>query len=267
MFLTTLGLLTMHLTHLNLAQLQIKKVELEPGFAGESGVLRVQVNNPLDTPMVSLQFGQFGQKFGQFSGKIEGQVINIPSGERWIPNLTVPLTSRGIKKLDSIKVASLYPLGLFYAWTNWNGESEAYVYPARDPERFIDPTQISADLRGAGAESEFDGHRKAVEGDSARRLDWKVFAKSQKLLLKMYEREKDEPLILRWDSIPGSEVEEKLSLLSTAVDYCKANRRSVGLILPNQEYPVKSSEDHYLRCLEALAVFPELPGANRVRGS
>jgi hypothetical protein len=29
----------------------------------------------------------------------------------------------------------------------------------------------------------------------------------------------------------------------------------VGLVLPDQEFPAGSSEDHYLKCLEALAVF------------
>ena len=247
--LITLGLLTMHLTHLNLARLQIKAVEIEPGFAGENGVLRMKVNNPLDTPMVSLQIG------GQLGGQNSGNVLNIPAGEHWLPNLNIPLAKRGIHKIDLIKIASVYPLGLFYAWTNWEGEAVSIVYPARDPEREIDPNQVSNDARGLGPESEFDGHRKAIEGDSARRLDWKVYARSQKLLFKLYDREIEDPLILRWDSIPGSDVEIKLCALSTSIDACKRSRRAIGLVLPDQQFPVHSSEDHYLKCLEALAVF------------
>jgi uncharacterized protein (DUF58 family) len=240
-FLITLGLLTMHLTHLNLVRLQIKSVELEPGFAGENGILRMKVNNPLETPMVSVQ--------------IQGQVLNVPKGERWLPNLSVPLLKRGVQKVNEIKISSVYPLGLFYAWRNWEGETASFVYPARDPNRAQDPTQVASNPRGLGPETEFDGHRKAVEGDSARRLNWKIFAKSQKLLFKLYERETDEPLILRWDSTPGFDVEEKLCLLSTAIDACRNSKRPVGLVLPEQEFQARASEDHYLKCLEALAVF------------
>jgi uncharacterized protein (DUF58 family) len=243
--LITLGLLTMHLTHLNLARLQIKAVEVEPGFAGENGVLRMKVNNPLDTPMVSLQIGE----------QIEGNVLNVPAGERWLPNLNIALAKRGIHQIDSIKIASVYPLGLFYAWTNWEGEAVSIVYPSRDPEREIHPTQVLNDSQGLGSELEFDGHRNAIEGDSARRLDWKVYARSQKLLFKLYDRETEDPMILRWDSIPGSDVEEKLSALSTSIDACKRSRRPIGLVLPDQQFPVRSSEDHYVKCLEALAVF------------
>ena len=51
-----------------------------------------------------------------------------------------------------------------------------------------------------GASSEFADHRNYIPGDDPRKIDWKVFGRSDKLHLKQYQQETNLDLVVMVDS-------------------------------------------------------------------
>lgn len=238
--LVTFGLVCMHQTHLNVNQVSIVKLELESGFSGQ--IVRWKLRMKNRAPITS------------FSINIRDAVIDVPMGENIIENIPVLLRKRGLVKLTELKISSTYPFGLFYAWKWWKGSLTFFVYPPLLPAaRIPEPdTSTQTDLSG---HEDFIGHREFVPGDSAHHIDWKVQARKQKKMVKLFDTRDPEAIELNWDSIPGNDLEERLSFLSTAVQECYNLQRPFSLVLPNIRFQPNCTQSHYQACLKALALF------------
>lgn len=124
-----------------------------------------------------------------------------------------------------------------------------------------------------GFSVEFAEHRLYNEGDSTRHIDWKVYARTNKLFTKQYEEETNLRCMLALD-ISGSmyypaELKSKIKFVqfaAAALGYLMNRQRdAVGLCLFDSAIreltPVKSSPTHLAKILTRLAALPALKPA------
>lgn len=240
--LVTFGLMCMHQTNTNVAQVEVESVEPESGFSGQSVSWKIRLKNK--APLTA------------FSINIRDAVLDIPASTTSIENIQVVLRKRGRVEMNRLKISSTYPFGLFYAWKFWNGHVQYYVYPRLHHEAII-PEGRHNDRTEISGHEDFIGHRDYIPGDSARHIDWKAQARQQKLVVKLFDTHQPDIVVLNLMDFSAHTTEEKLSQLATAVHECFKLQKVFKLVLPNEEHAPAWSHAHYEQCLRALAVYGE----------
>ena len=117
-------------------------------------------------------------------------------------------------------------------------------------------------------DDDFSAVRPYREGDSLRRLAWKVMARSSNddPLTKSFEGGSGGELAFDWRSLPaGLDVEARLSRLTRWVMQAEAAGQRFALAIPGREIDADSGPPHRAACLEALATFsmPRAPAGDR----
>ena len=238
--LVTFGLICMHQTHLNVNQVKISGLEMESGFSGQTVQWKIRMANT--APVTS------------FSINIRDAVIDVPPGTDFIENIPVYLRKRGVVRLEELKISSTYPFGLFYAWKWWKCDLTFLVYPSLQ-ENCVMPESsrdYKADLTG---QEDFIGHREYVPGDSAHHIDWKVQARKQKTMVKLFDTQDPHTIHLDFRALSTGATEAKLSFLATIVQECYKLQRPFSLRMPAEVFSANVTRDHYRACLRALALY------------
>ncbi|MEN8214593.1 MAG: DUF58 domain-containing protein, partial [Pseudomonadota bacterium] len=107
-------------------------------------------------------------------------------------------------------------------------------------------------FRGA---DEFVGLRRYRAGDALKQINWKAYAREQGLHTNLFVASGSRETWLEWDSLPGLDVEQRLSALCRGVVDAGKLQHSYGLKLPGIEISPSTGEGHRQQCLEALALF------------
>jgi uncharacterized protein (DUF58 family) len=255
-FLVTVGLISMYLTHSNLENLEILETKLDSGFCDEEAQLKIRVRSRNSLPLVSVE--------------VYGLMNDIPPQESQLSSIRILLKKRGFFQIKRIKFSTLYPFGLFYAWTYWTTPVECFVYPKRLSRKGFQALLVrSTFLMDAGLfktdfqQDDFLGYRVALPSDSARRIDWRVLARTQASKIKLFGTSETRQVVLNLKEAPGENIEAQLSFLATAIDELQQARVPYGLILPELQFGAECSRGHYTQCLQALSEFSEL----RIQGS
>lgn len=246
----TLFLIGMFWTHSNLAHFTISNVEIDSDFVGTKAALRISFRTErAQGPLFSLQ--------------LFNRLVDIPQDAIKTEFLKLPLTTRGLHSLREFKISTTYPFGLFYAWRYWEGNAPHYAYPSRRPleDPFL-PEAASAPAAGetqknypraqasSGLAEDSLMHKEFLDGDPARRIDWKLYARSGLLRRKEFGEADSQPVILSLESAPGSSLEERLSYLSTALYWLHQHDCPFQLELKPGEVST-----HYELSLQRLATF------------
>ena len=231
----------------NLLGLRISPGQVSPVFAGQQALFQLRVENPS-----SLQ--RFGIVLKQ--KKIQGESADIPAGEGRLLHLPLATERRGVLSLPEVCLQTVYPLGLFRAWSYARLDLSCLVYPrpalsGRPPTEASYTASENGD-RGVGAD-DFVGLRAYRPGDSPRHIDWKAYARQRGLLSKQFGGDRTERLQLDWDLLPAVDTEQRLSLLCRFILQAEAESLSYGLRLPGTRIEPGQGEGHKQRCLAALA--------------
>jgi uncharacterized protein (DUF58 family) len=235
----------------NLLGLRIQPQQAGAVFTGQeaSFILSLSNTSNLDRFGVSLRHQ-----------KIQGESADLPKGETVQLRLSLPAQRRGRLKLPEISLHTVYPLGLFHAWSYARLEMSCLVYPKPatlgEPPKEASYTQSEDGDRGVGAD-DFVGLRGYRQGDSPRHIDWKAFARQRGLMSKQFGGDRTERIELDWDLLPPFDTEQRLSLLCRFILQAEARGISYGLRLPGREIPAGQAEQHKQLCLAALATFGE----------
>lgn len=114
---------------------------------------------------------------------------------------------RGRFALGDLRIRVTGPLGLVQRQTRFAGEQELAIEPAL--LRLSETLRLAASerwrdlgvrtLRRRGVSSEFESLREYVTGDEVRRIDWKAFARRAKPMVRSYQVERGQELILLVD--------------------------------------------------------------------
>lgn len=237
-------------TFKTLAGLVVQAGFVQPVFAGESAGFVITVTNPGHQPRMSL------------SVKLETeQVLRLDSHESKTLILYAATRKRGWQVIDTVTLASSYPLGIFRAWSPIRLDSKVLVYPK--PSGFPTPFPVSGGQQLSGqrhldrsGRDDFNGIRTYQAGDPLRQIHWKAYAKGQGLLSKQYATQvSGTELWLEYEHTPGADVEERLSQLCRWVIDAENAGLRYGLLIPGHKLAPDRGPKHHAACLETLALF------------
>jgi uncharacterized protein (DUF58 family) len=235
----------------NLLGVRIRPAQVGPVFAGQEASFILTISNPSNLDRFGLSLRQ---------KQIQGESADLPKGETCQLRLPLPAQKRGRLMLPEVSLHTVYPLGLFHAWSYARLEMSCLVYPrpASSGEAPSEAcyTQSEDGDRGVGAD-DFVGLRGYRQGDSPRHIDWKAFARQRGMLSKQFGGDRTDRIQLDWDLLPPLDIETRLSLLSRFILQAEAAGISYGLRLPAQEISPGLGEQHKQHCLAALATFGE----------
>ncbi|WP_152555166.1 DUF58 domain-containing protein [Desulfonatronum thiodismutans] len=254
--LTGIALVGIFHTHRGLSGLLISQGPASPVFAGDQAKFPVTVTNPSPWPRHGIQVG--------WARGDTGSLKDLPTaGEQtFLPSLSA--TNRGELRPKRILVATVFPLGLFRAWSWVALPLRCVVYPApASRASVLDQQSASQDQgekrprAGNGLEGEeYHGLRAYQMGDPLRRIAWKAVARGTELVSKEFgSAANQQEIVLDWDALPGGETEAKLSLLCRLVLDAEAAGQAYSLRIPGKHIPVGNGPRQMHACLTALALF------------
>lgn len=186
-----------------------------------------------------------------------------PSEAREV-EVMMPSLSRGAYYIQSLRLSSPYPFGLFFADQNLLAPERVFVYPAPADLAAYRDRNGTAGLGNLSGEHDQDlgiaGLREYRHGDELRAVHWKASARRNELVIREFEG----------DSTPGVEVlldlcsnpedfEEAVSLCTALALECEANKEL--FTLKSQDHSATYGKGHtpmdeVLRYLAQVRVLP-----------
>jgi uncharacterized protein (DUF58 family) len=253
--LTGAGLVSMHLTHGNLRGLTLHLRPTIPVHAGEPALLEVVITNPRrQRHALAVHFedrGAHGRAFAWCDVPALGQVSARVS---FVP------VRRGWHAVPALVLETVFPFGLFRAWTVWRPAARVLAWPR--PEEPAPPLPNAAAAAGdegptrRGAGGELDGVRPWRRGDSMRQVAWKKVARSGELVSRETAGTATRELWLSWAETPGADTEQRLSRLTAWVLRAERTGLDCGLRLPGHELAPGQGDGHRRAALDLLAEQP-----------
>ena len=233
-------------TYKNLQGLQIADGGASPAFAGDDAAFHLEFEAP-------------GPRFAIHARWRDEDPVRFDVDTNQRVTIRVPTTRRGRLSPGRFTVSTVYPLGLFRAWSYVQFDHAAIVYPKPGEARLefsaAGETGSTTRISAHEGSEDFAGLRAYQLGDSPRQVAWKVAARSDVLATKRFSDTEGGTVLLDWDSLSGLDSEARLSQLTRWVlDAEQANLR-YGLRIPGVGIAPGNGGPHRHRCLEALALF------------
>lgn len=259
--LVSVGLVSMLHTYRNLAGLVLRPGRGDPVHAGQLAELSMTLVNLSRQARFALQV--------EAPGSQELLIHDVGAQAEKIVTVALQTRQRGWMPAPRFTLSTTFPLGLWRAWTYWQPASRLLVHPW--PETPAAPLPASAQADGemqdrSRGDDDFSAVRPYREGDSLRRLAWKVMARSASgdPMTKSFEGGSGGELLLDWQSLPAAlDPEARLSRLTRWVLQAEASGQRFALAIPGRDIGADGGPAHRADCLEALATFsPPRPVAD-----
>ncbi len=245
---------SMHLTHGNLRGLTLHLKTPQPGFAGDPVPLEVVVTNPGRLRYgLALRFEDVGQH-GATPAYSDAPAFGQGSSQ-----LSLTPDHRGWHAMPALVVETVFPFGLFRAWTVWRPAARVLAWPRPEASPPALPSVAAragderAQPRNAG--SELEGVRPWRRGDTMRQVVWKKVARSGELVSRETAGSTAGELWLDWADTAGAEREQRLSRLAAWVLLAEREGLDCGLRLPGAELPPGQGDAHRRAALDLLATW------------
>ncbi len=244
-----IAIVSMHQTFGNLNGLSLVQVRMDSCHAGDR--LNVWMRFTVDSdPRSDVRVDTGGS----------GGLLIFADDSEGVVSCSSLAEQRGWQALPPIRVSTVWPFGLFYAWGYYWPEARTLIYPR--PER--GQPALPEDGDGLGLRrrrsfgDDFAGLRDYVAGDSPRRIAWRASAKRDsdgaQLLVRTLEHPSAPDLVFDLDATPGADVEQRLSRLTRWVLMAQEADRRYQLKLGGKTLGPDSGPAHRDRCLGALAL-------------
>jgi uncharacterized protein (DUF58 family) len=244
----SLFLVTILYTFRNLSGLTIELISAGTGFVGEDVEFQVRVSRPKGKGREGIQLGWLGA-IAQWAEVYDSEACGV--------RMFVRGQRRGWLDPGRLLIETQYPLGLLRAWTWVDLGARALVYPQ---PLFIDqPDHVArrgeeGELMDPQGSDDFSDMRRYREGDPVRHVMWRVYARSDQLVVKEYTSYVDPRLMLDFDRVAGG-VEERLSRLTGMALNAARSGREFGLVLPGTKIRPGVGDQHRDSILRALALY------------
>jgi uncharacterized protein (DUF58 family) len=256
-FLCSLGFTSLWLTHVNVTDVRVDSVTIEDVFADVPAYATVTLFNN------SKKSRYFIKVYCQVTEPVVVEVIKPKSFTR----VRVPLGyfSRGEHRLPRLTLNSTFPFLLLVSWKVYMFEKTFLVFPKREGVSnppFIQALNENKEGRTIdqvrSADSEFAGHRKFENSDSSRHIDWKAFARTERLLVKDYQGYRPHQVNIQWKKtrdIKG--LEKRLSQMALWIEIAESKGFHYSFEMGSQNFNSDRGRVHYLKCLKTLALTRE----------
>ena len=240
----------------NLAHLRLRPGRTPAVFAGEDAPFELQVRNPtaLDRYAVWVDVDSAVQP---------RHPVDVAAGSSASVLLAAPTRARGWLRAPRVRLLTRFPLGLFRAWSYWQPDSRALVYPF--PEQDAPPLPMqgrpSPDGVGSAGSDDFAGVRSYQPGDPLRQLAWRQIARLDpalggQLVTKQFEGGAIDKLLLDFDALPPwLDLELRLSRMTRWVLEAEARALPYAFRLGRLHYHTALGAAHRDACLRALALY------------
>lgn len=243
------GFVAMHECHRNMLGLSLLEAAAAPLFAGSTGTLRLTVENVSRVARYRLQTALAEQP---------AIALDLRAGGRVRLELPIRARTRGLQRIERLRLTSSHPFGLFRVWTWVHAPIEVLIYPR--PEGLLPlPAECGprqgAQPRGVAGADEWLGLRLFRDGDSPRQVAWTAYAREAPLLVKEYTSAGSRLRTLSLADARQAGLEARLSQLARWVVDAEAGGDLYGLELPGERIPANRGPDHRHRCLAALALY------------
>jgi uncharacterized protein (DUF58 family) len=184
--------------------------------------------------------------------------FTVPEGGTATVEFELDAERRGWLPLPRMRVYTRWPMGMFRAWSWLHPDRGVLVYPM--PERSgpspFEP-QGDADRGRPRPGDELAALREYRPGDPRRQIAWKLSARHHGLLVKdMEQPSPQEDWRLDWHAIHGLDNEARISRLARWIDEARDTGRRWSLQLPDAYFDIAQGDEHYHRCMTALALRP-----------
>ncbi|MBT8118784.1 MAG: DUF58 domain-containing protein [Gammaproteobacteria bacterium] len=233
----------------NIAGLELRGSDATAVFSGEPACFNVQLINHQLYDRHSIVISQHGE---------EQDIVDCAASSQRLISFKIKTTQRGKLDAGRFRIHTEFPSGLFVAWTWADLSMTCLVYP--EPDNSIELPVFDhnesgeADTNGNGIEN-FSHLRKYHQGDNINRISWKAAAKTDELFTKQFTGAKPTNHWIDWHEIAAKDIEQRLSRMTALVINAERNQQYYGLRLPEKEIAPDSGNEHYHRCLTALALY------------
>lgn len=252
-------IVVLHHSFFNLSGLKFAATNSVQGFAGRQLLLPLTVSS--QKSRYNLYFS-FTQDIDESNSKT---ILELASGDN---DIQVPFYAqqRGQFPLPRMLIKSEYGFGLFRTWTRLDFAQQVTVFPEpviyawQSQQQGAQAAELNETLENHQASfqvghDEFYQLQQYQQGEPFSRVAWKQVARGQGWHSKQFQQALSNKLQLDFNSLPDVTLEQKLSLLSYAINDCSQQQIAFSLILPNQEFPYQHSPEHTQHCLTALACY------------
>ena len=250
------ALVDMLLTWRNLAHLRLKAGRTPAVFAGQEAGFELQLVNESARARYAIWIDTAA------AGEPR-HAADVPAGGLATVRLPVPTERRGWLAAPRLVLSTRFPLGLFRAWSYWQPDLNALVYPF--PEEDAPPLPRGAGTAatgtGAGGEDDFAGVRPYQPGDPLRRLAWRQIARLDpqdggQLATKHFEGGARDEIVLDLASLPPAlDLELRLSRMARWVLEAESRALPYSFRLGATAFEAASGPPHAAACLRALALY------------
>jgi len=242
-----LALVAMHACHRNLLGLTVTDIAAQDSFAGTEAQVLLRLANPAAPVRVGIEVD---------TGKGPAVACSVPANGIVTVPLMIPTPARGAMPIGQLRLKSSWPFGLFRSWTWLHLADEVIVYPVPHGARSMPEAaaaRTGAAPHDAGDLDEWATLRAFRDGDSARQVAWKAYARGAPLLVKEYTAGGSPERLFDFAALSGLDTEQRLSQLAKWIVSSAADAERFGLKLPRQLIDLDHGPGHRQRCLRALA--------------
>jgi uncharacterized protein (DUF58 family) len=252
------SLIDMHLTFRNLAHLYLSAGRATPVFAGEETQFELHLISRRKHDRFAIWIGFVGENFPDIA-----QVTDIAANTTRSIVLGTPALQRGWLAAPRVRLHTRFPLGLLNAWSYWQPDAKALIYPR--PEENAPPLPMEGaeteEGQGRAGHDDFAGVRAYQSGDSMKHLAWRQIARVDlelggALVTKHFEGGVASELALDFASLPHDmHVELKLSRMTRWVLDAESLGVPYAFRLGGMSLPAGVGPAHQNACLHALALY------------
>jgi uncharacterized protein (DUF58 family) len=252
------ALIDMHLTFRNLAHLHLKSGRASPVFAGEEAQFELHLINRRKHHRYAIWLDFIGEGLPELA-----QAADVAPQATQTVVLSTLAAERGWLPAPRVRLQTRFPLGLLRAWSYWQPDAKALVYP--HPEDEAPPLPLAGleqkDGQGHAGQEDFAGIRGYQAGDSLKRLAWRQIAKVDvdlggTLVTKYFEGGAAADVVLDIDRLPRSmNLELKLSRMTRWVIEAEARGVPYAFRVGETRLAPALGPAHQEACLRALALY------------
>jgi uncharacterized protein (DUF58 family) len=244
------AVVAMHISHATLRGLTMHLIAPEAVYSGANALFLINLQNDRKQARRAVAVAAQGTDHWVWSDLAAQSMTRVQLGFK--------TTQRGLHRLPTLTLQTMFPLGTFRVWALWRPQAQVMVYPSPEPHPPPLPWgsategQHAANARTQAGEP--DGLRAYRRGDSLKDIAWKKAAKTGELVSRDHVALQSHTLWLTPQSTQLAALEAQLSRLCAWILLAETTGQRYGLRLPGQEFAPANGMAHQQRCLQALAL-------------
>ena len=248
-----LFLVAMLQTYRNLAGLVLSQTVPIEGFVGQKISVAFQVQSDVGRVYDGLFF--------YWPNLPVAQGFGVDHNGTTIFRQSIP-AHRGWYEPGRLRLETVYPFGLFRAWSWLDFDCKILSYPKPVPcEGRVsqEGSELKAGRRSSLGADDVKALRDFQDGDDQRHIHWRASAKLDRLTVKSYESQQSSSQWLRLAALEALPMADRLGGLAYLIEAASKRGDAFGLDLYGQQLPVASGPGQERKALKRLALF-DWPG-------